>query len=119
MANVVEPRVAAGSHLHRLLRITPGYAPAWLCSRNTCEGIDLLTLAPVIGFIASAALAKWASAWILVVAVPILVSWLVFAFEFSQRERWGRARRRRGECVWCGQPKTVSGVACPTCLRWT
>ena len=29
------------SWLHRLLRITPGRAPRWLCSPSSCEGLDL------------------------------------------------------------------------------
>ena len=35
--------ITEGSLLHRALRITPGYAPVWFCSRNSCAGFDLLT----------------------------------------------------------------------------
>ena len=44
------PKVRAGSILHRLLGVTPGYAPMWLSSRDSCNGFDLLAAVQAAGF---------------------------------------------------------------------
>src|SRR5438105_10455642 len=97
--------VAPGSLLHRLLRITPGYTPEWFCSRDECLGMDLLIAGEVgVGF-GSVLTAQCRGWWWLVPPALAAVVWfgLKVHIPFQDRERWGRARRRRGECVWCGQ----------------
>jgi hypothetical protein len=52
----------------------------------------------------------------LAVVLPIVILFLVFVHApFDRRERWGRARRRRGECVWCGQTGVEPGSRCDRC----
>ncbi len=110
-------RVDEGAFLHRVLGITPGNAPVWLCSRNPCEGIDLLTpIAPAI-FICMIILAVRVGLWTWLICFPLLAGCFVLVVPFESRERLGRARRRRGECVWCGQENMAPGAACSQCGR--
>jgi hypothetical protein len=109
--------ITEGSLLHRALRITPGYAPVWFCSRNTCAGFDLLTAIATVVIACMMFLPTHVGWWTWLICLPIATAWLVFAIPFQNRERWGRARRRRGECVWCGQADTSPDVPCPKCDR--
>lgn len=112
-----QPRIAEGAFLHWVLGITPGYAPVWLCSRNSCEGIDLLTpIAPAM-FICMIILAVRVGLWTWLICLPLLMGCLVLVVPFESRERLGRARRRRGECVWCGWENIAPGAACSQCGR--
>ena len=113
----VNPDITEGSLLHRAFRITPGYAPVWLCSRNTCAGIDLLTAVGSVALGCMMFLPKHVGWWTWWISLPILIACPVFALPFQNRERWGRARRRRGECVWCGQADTNPDDPCPKCDR--
>ena len=109
--------ITEGSLLHRACRIPPGYAPLWFCSRNTCAGFDLLTAVATAVIGCMMFLPTRVGWWTWSICLPIAIAWLVFAIPFQNRERWGRARRRRGECVWCGQANTNPGVACSRCDR--
>ena len=109
--------LAEGSLLHRVFGITPGYAPFWFCSRNTCAGFDLLTAIASAAIICVFFLPARGSWWTLSIGIPLAIAWLVLAIPFQNRERWGRARRRRGECVWCGQENTMPEIACSMCNR--
>ncbi len=111
------PVIAEGAFLHRVFGITPGYASVWLCSRKPCEGVDLLTAIASVTIICMIVLAARVGWWMWLVCIPILIAWLVLTIPFQNRERWGRARRRRGECVWCGQENTIPGTACSKCGR--
>lgn len=88
------PKVAPGSPLHRLLWLTPGYAPAWFLSRSACEGIDVLML-PVAVLVLSAG---WVSklpgwGWVWFPAIVLIVLHIRYVYmPFESRERWGRAR---------------------------
>ena len=115
--NVHNSDITGGSRLHRAFRITPGYAPLWFCSRSTCAGFDLLTAVAsgVIGCMVF--LPTRVGWWTWSICLPIGIAWLVFAIPFQNRERLGRARRRRGECVWCGQANTNPRVPCSKCHR--
>ena len=109
--------ITEGSLLHRALRITPGYAPVWFCSRNTCAGFDLLTAIATVVVGCMMFLPNRIGWWTWAICLPIAIVWLVFAIPFQNQERWGRAWRRRGECVWCGQENTIPGTACSQCGR--
>jgi hypothetical protein len=109
--------ITEGSLLHRALRITPGYAPVWFCSRNTCAGFDLLTAIATGAIGCMIFLPTRIGWWTWWLGVPIVIACLVFGIPFQDRERWGRARRRRGECVWCGQKDTSPDVPCRKCDR--
>jgi hypothetical protein len=105
------------SALHRLLRITPGYAPEWLCSRDSCTGIDLLTAVPALPFLGAAVLSKlfgwW---WVWLPVLPFMLLFMRYAcLPFESRERAGRARRRRGECARCGRSGLEIGGICSGC----
>ncbi len=102
------------SPLHRLLRIQPGMAPRWLGSRDACAGLgllDVLAASPLIAAFAVAQAHGWAPGLLAAAMYPPL-AWL--SERFSSAERWGRARRRRGECPHCGRPG-LPGTTCP-CL---
>ena len=115
-----ELKVAPGSALHRFLRITPGYAPLWLCSGESCTGIDVLTVVAglLVGCGVVLGLIGIHSWWWRIIGVVLGVL-LLFGLHmpFGNRERCGRARRRRGECVWCGQAGVTSGRTCEACGR--
>ena len=113
------PKFAPPSLLHRILRTAPGRAPAWLCSRNSCDGFDLLVgfeivilLIPLVASWISGAYWPW---------IPTLVTFGLFLWfvhvPFADRERKGRARLNRGECIWCGTPNVPTGAECPACLH--
>jgi hypothetical protein len=115
-----EPRIAPPSLLHRRLRVTPGRVPSLICA-TTCEGFDVFV--PLLGFPLFfwlcnllAGTSRWPLPWM--IAIPIVCG-LGFAFylPFQDRERFGRARRRRGECVWCGQANVASKTVCPRCEK--
>jgi hypothetical protein len=111
------PRIAEGSWLHRRLSMIPGHVPKWLCG-NSCEGVDVFFLLVIIsilaGLLGSALLHP--SVFFLTVALNCLFVCFIY-LPFQYREHWGRARRRRDECVWCGQPGTASDCVCATCGR--
>jgi hypothetical protein len=105
------PKIAPASLLHRLLGLTPGHAPTWICSRNSCEGLDLLIFVEVIAIFGACLLGQFHGLWwLLAVVVPaVIFFWLYLHQPFANRERWGRARRRRDECVWCGKENVEAG----------
>ena len=112
-----ELKIRKASLLHRLLGITPGYAPAWLWSHDACLGIDILNLIGGGAVLITLILGQIYSAWIWLIGIPFIVCWLRITLDFEKRERLGRSRLRRGECVWCGRSDTPSGVDCPACHR--
>lgn len=103
---------APGSWLHGAIGIEPGRAPEYLCSRDDCEGADLLLLVDAGAILASLSL----SMVLPLIGIPLFVAALLFIgraeLPFRDAERKARARIRRGECVVCGQ-KLIDG-ACPT-----
>lgn len=109
------PTVAPGSSLHRMMGLTPGYAPVWLCGRSRCIGLDIPSMVPGALFLAACAASRW-WAWLSFLALTILY-WALVYEPFAGREQWGRARRRRGECVWCGQDGVASYSVCAACGR--
>ena len=111
------PKIAPASLLHRLLGLTPGYAPMWVCSRDSCLGIDIFAIAPTVIIIASFVLGHLlGSSWLPAVLPATIIFWIFVYLRFENRERWGRARRRRGECVWCGQAGSEPGSPCGKCV---
>ena len=102
------------STLHRFLGLAPGEVPVWLLSRDSCAGLDLLSsllaVFGVAGIMVGSSLGIW---WGLVSAVPIIPFGLLVV-RFDAAERWARARRRRGECVWCGHAEAHGGHTCPS-----
>jgi len=116
---VASPKIARGSVPHRLLGFTTGYAPPWFCTRNACTGFDFLDVLAFIGFLALLLLFQFYSVWTGIVGLVPIVCWWILIGSFKNRERWGRARRRRIECVWCGRKGTPSGSDCPACQRRT
>jgi len=110
-------RLSRSSILHRFLGIAPGAAPSWLCSHDGCLGFDLfdavegglIAIAAVVG----AARGLW---WPLLVAIPgVLWFELSVRARFESHERLWRARRRRGECVWCGRVGVGPCGSCQEC----
>lgn len=106
-----------GSWLHRVLHITPGYASNFLLSPDSCLGFDMLVVINGILFLGiSGLLHIYGIKWGWVVGLFIGLVFMIFiVVPFENRERFGRARRRRGECVWCGQMGIVSGSVCTNC----
>jgi hypothetical protein len=106
------------SILHWFFNIAPGTAPSWLCS-NTCPGFDLLVAVEVfpiiVALIFGAARGLW---WALLVAIPGVL-WFLLSVHgpFESHERLWRARRRRGECVWCGRVGVGPGGSCQGCAE--
>jgi hypothetical protein len=80
-------------------------------------GIDVVGLGEVFLFLASLPLAKLPGGWLLALgSITLIAAFFIFVhMPFDNRERLGRARRRRGECVWCGQADVYIGDRCPTC----
>src|SRR4051812_9488851 len=116
---VTAPKVRNGSRLHWMTGITPGYAPAWFCSRNSCNGFDFLTGVTSATCIIAVPLVLIYGGWAWAVALPVIAGVIVPVERFVGRERFGRARLHRGECVWCGRPDTPPGTVCPACARRT
>jgi hypothetical protein len=114
------PSTPRRSVLHRFLGITPGAAPAWLCSLDGCQGFDLFVAVEdsliIVGLVLGPARGFW---WPLLIALAAVTS---FGFcvhvPFERYERRARARRRRGECVWCGRHGFAPGSGCPECAEW-
>jgi hypothetical protein len=119
------PQVREASLLHRLFRITPGYAPEWayLGLGGGCGGSWGGWIAGVAlwGALIAGAVAGYALGWCVfpLVTVPIVAISIVVSGGFENRERFGRARLHRGECVWCGRPDTAPTSECPACGRNT
>jgi hypothetical protein len=112
------PKVHEASFVHRLFRLTPGHAPDWAYACcGGCEGGVVMFAAVGLVVAAIAAGKAYGWWWAVAVAVPAAVGWLVVMGRFADRERFGRARVHRGECVWCGQPGVPPGSACPGCCR--
>src|SRR5713226_5335892 len=113
------PKIVEASFLHRVLRIRPGFAPLWLQSRNACDGWSLpffLVVLAVFSMFFVVSLVGW---WSLLFGAPLIFVGFKVSGSFENRERWGRARRRRGDCVWCGREETPARSVCPTCDRLT
>lgn len=113
MNEETKAQVSSASALHRWLHLKPGYAPTWLCSRSHCTGID--SLLAVQAALLGIAFALWRFGidwkW-LGLAILGAFSCGILSFRFSERERFGRARRRRGECFWCGNPLLRTNCLC-------
>jgi hypothetical protein len=110
------PRIREGSFIHRLFGVTPGYAPRWVYGRDG----TWLYLGCVGLFFAGMAAGRAYGLWVLwYVALPLGVIWLHVTGRFEDRERFGRARLHRRECVWCGHPDTAPTTDCPACGRRT
>ena len=101
------------STLHRLLDMAPGNAPERLCARNSCMGLDLLSLAEVAPVVSAFALGRLCGPFGVLVALVPLIPLLWLCEQFRLFERRGRARCRRGECPWCGRKRGVEPAACP------
>ncbi|WP_165243797.1 hypothetical protein [Paludisphaera soli] len=100
------------SPLHRLLKIQPGLAPKWLSPRNSCEGfglLDVLAATPLLAAIALGRRHGWGPG-LLAAALYLPMAWL--SERFNSAERWGRARRRRGECPSCGRAGIGAETPC-------
>jgi hypothetical protein len=115
------PKVREASLVHRLFGITPGYAPerAYRACRGSCEPRwrEFVLVWAVIGF---ALLAWWVASWAGVGAVTaVVLVGAVLVARFASRERFGRARLHRGECVWCGHAPATPGRDCLACGRIT
>ena len=91
------------SLLHRVCRLRPGSVPNWFASRHSCEGLDILIAFDVAFAVAGVLL--WQHAVLpSVVLITTAVMFVAFVhMPFESVERFARARRRRGECVACGQ----------------
>ena len=109
-------KVIGGSPLHRVFGITPGFAPPWLCSHSSCGGVDV-TVAALVAVSFAAFAWGMARGWGWELGVPAVWGACYLAGAFWDRERLGRARRRRGECVWCGRADTAAGTRCTGCGR--
>jgi hypothetical protein len=83
--------------LHQALRIRPGRAPKFVCSKNNCTGFDLLLAIDLV--LIGAAMVSWRIS--LPVSVTIITFGIGFCFcieqPFRARERFARAKIRRGE----------------------
>ena len=115
-------RVLEKTRLHRLLGAELGEVPRWAVS-NANPGLSVLDLLPgaifAVGAGGGSALALIVGFW----ALPVV--FVVFAVgEFVRREvgackqveRKCRARRRRAECLACGQPLEHSERAIAVCV---
>ena len=100
-------KIALGSPLHRLLRLTPGFVPTWICSRDNYTGFELLIGLEVCLVLGGVLLGQFQGHWwLLAVLIPPVVAFGFFVHvPFMRQEQRARARRRRGECVWCGQSR--------------
>ncbi len=89
----VAPRASA-SVLHRLFRITPGDAPAWLCSRHQCAGFDVLGAFESGALVLCVVIGKTSGLWCpLPVAIAAVILFAACIQQpFARRERFGRAR---------------------------
>jgi hypothetical protein len=111
------PKIREASLVHRVFCLTPGYAPNWAyaCCGGCEGGLDcVIAIGLVIAGVKAGKEYGW---WILVVSVAVSVSWLDLIGRFAGRERFGRARIHRKECVWCGQTDVARGSVCPACSR--
>ena len=75
------------STLHRLLDMAPGNAPERLCARNSCMGLDLLSLAEVAPVVSAFALGRLCGPFgVLVALVPLIpLLWLCEQFRLFER----------------------------------
>jgi hypothetical protein len=108
------PRTTA---LHRFLGIAPGAAPPWLCAPDACQGFDLLQAAELVIIAGVVVLGVVRGSWRpLLVAIPAM-AWFGLRVHapFEGHERLWRARRRRGECPWCGRRGDGPGGSCRGC----
>jgi hypothetical protein len=111
------PKIREASLVHRVFCLTPGHAPNWTyaCCGGCEGGLDyVIAIGLVIAGVKAGKEYGW---WILVVSVAVSVSWLDLIGRFAGRERFGRARIHRKECVWCGQTDVARGSVCPACSR--
>jgi hypothetical protein len=115
------PKIRETSFVHGLFGVTPGHAPGWVyaCCCGGCEGAVIMFVpagALAAGVVAGRLYGWW---WLLVLLLPPAVLWFAGMAQFGGREHSGRARLRRGECVWCGRADTAPGTVCATCGRNT
>lgn len=59
--------------------------------------------------------AAWIGMWAMALMFVGIVAWSIVLGKPFDRERWGRARKRRGECVWCGMENTLPNDVCKQC----
>jgi hypothetical protein len=108
-------KITPASILHRLLRVTPGSVPNWITACS-CEGWSLFIVLEIIFLFV--ALAAWTrlSPWISLVLIAAIGAFaFLLEMPFEERELFGRARRRRRECVRCGRPDVAAQSPCSTC----
>ena len=106
------------SWLHRFLRIEPGRAPWWVCSRDSCAGIDVLSFVGSLISLLAMLLCR-AHALVAAALAILTVMFAIYAMiPFETCERRARARRRRNECIFCGRalesqsPESFQGCQC-------
>lgn len=108
-------RVRPASWLHRKLGMTPGDVPDWLITRHSCSSIDVI-MAGMMPFILGTVICLAARLWLFsILQVAFLVLVQQFVGPFQSREFLARARRRRDECIWCGQFEVPAGSVCGRC----
>jgi hypothetical protein len=79
-------------------------------------GIDLVFIVEAGAVFATLMLGKTLGWWLPAAIIPVVIYFFAFVhMPFQNRERWGRARRRRGECVWCGKEDIELGTRCCNC----
>ena len=85
------------SWLHRALRIRPGHASTFVSSKNDCTGFGLLLAIDLV--LISAAMVSWRISLPFSVAIIALCIGFCLCIEqpFRARERFARAKIRRGE----------------------
>ena len=118
------------SWLHRLLRITPGSAPGWFCSRRRKRAQDALVAIPAVVCIATTATItklflaielihrdETATVAIVVFVVLLAAQTLTFDSPFRNCEWLARDRLVAGQCGRCGEPVTRPPAAygCAAC----
>jgi hypothetical protein len=112
------------TRIHRLLGAELGDVPNWICS-NAPRGMSVADLLPgaifAIGSGACSALALIVGYWILPLVALFIAATLLVAREvraLKTVERKCRARRRRHECLACGEPlgrPTADARVCEAC----
>lgn len=81
--------------LHRLLRVPPGEVPRWLCSSNTCTGVD----APLVLIMCAIGVSVWlfreSPTFALASIGVVLACAFALILPFETCERKARAKKRQ------------------------